>query len=178
MPQIKWYNRILLSPNGAGDGGGDENLERKFAELQTKYDDLSKQFKELNENNANLTAELANREKEIEKSNRLLERANAELGGYKSTEARKAKISELLESADFKGKINLDAEKAMKYLNKGTFNPDTLDVEVKEAIELFGTPIARGTELSGRGAGTDAGQNNEPSNIIADPLGAALVGSK
>jgi chromosome segregation ATPase len=173
---MKWKHRMLLHPENNGGNSNESQLQRQLTELQAKYDELSKQHNELTESHAKLSLDFDKREKELEKSNRLLEKANTELGGYKSTEARKAKIAEILESPDFKGKINLDVDKAMRYLSKGTFNQETLDSEVKEAIELFGTEVTRSTGLSDRGAGKNAAQTNDPSNKIADPLGAALLG--
>lgn len=161
--------RVLLDPtNNNGGDNKDEHkeelarLRQQLAESEQRYNELSGKYTSLERKHAKTAADLDASQKEI--------------GGFRASEKRTEALKRALESAEYKGKVEVDTEKAMRYLSRGEFNEATLDQEIREAIDTVGRAVPEpGSSLNSRGVGDD---KNKPAADKSDPLGSILTGSR
>lgn len=155
--------------SGGGSGGADSlgaqeaiRLRHELRELQGKYDSVTKELGKLEADHGKLTKQF--------------DKASGELSTYTAADARKSHLSKVLESSDYKGKINVDSDKVMRYLNRGSYDETKLDSEIREAVDLFAEKVEpKGSTLDARGAGDDRVKRDNSASKI-DPIGAAAAG--
>lgn len=168
---------ILMDPNagggnGSGNQGGDggengplrlaqnEAIEwrNKYTNLKADFDKLQGDYNTLDKNHA--------------KTIKTLEETQGELGKFTAADARKSKITELLGHKDYKDKVKVDVDRAMKFLARGAFDEANLEKDVREAIEFVGEAIKPPSSgLAPTGAGNDA---TERPKVSADPIGSLV----
>jgi len=151
--------RFLLDTGADNKGGGSgaDPWKEKYDALKAEYSDLKTAHDKLTADNSKLTKDY--------------ESASGKLAQFEGREARKSRLDAILGSPKYKGKTELDTDKAMKFLERGAYDPSTLDSEIHEAIELFGREVKQPENPANpRGGGSDAGDRTtkDPS---ADPIG-------
>lgn len=169
---------MLLSPNdegvaetqtGTAPTGADAKAAAEMIKMRERYGELKTEKETLEQKLAQLEADNA-------KLTRQNEKLSTDLGTYKATEARQAAVKRYLDSPDIKGKIQADPEKIMKYLSRGGFDESKLEAEVREAVDILGVEIVRGSGVSDRGVSTPS-TDERASTRPTDPLGAIVVKS-
>lgn len=153
---------------GKDDGGGRARDDRKRGELQQSLSDLQDKFDTLQKKHGELEKVHGDTQKE--------------LGTFKSEKARRTaledRIKDVTKAAEKAGKkIEIDKDLAFKYLNKGEFDPKTLESEVDDAISMFtkekGKPTSgvNGNEPAGDAKDTGKPELHPMNKLILEGLG-------
>lgn len=152
-----------------------ERLKGINSELRTENASLRNANKDLKGENEKLASERDTAVKDKEKAETKLGKAEKELGDHKFVATRGEALDKAIAKAKEKNpRFVLDRAKAEKFLSRAT--AETLEADVTEALEMFGSEGAAPRTAIREGAPTGEQNKGAQEGDKADPLGAILLG--